>query len=185
MVYFIADTHFGHKNIIELCSRPYNSTEEMNNDIINRWNRKVRGNDSVYIIGDMFFRCENPEEILSQLNGEKHLLVGNHDGSWMTKVNTDRYFKSVNTLLETSIGNVGASLCHYPLVTWKHQKKTYMIHGHIHNETSTEYWNLLCDNPRILNAGADINGFEPVTLEELIRNNTLFKENYKKNIKIP
>lgn len=179
MIFFISDTHFGHNNIIEFSNRPYNNIEEMNKDFIERWNSKVKNNkDIVYVLGDMFFRADNEEYILSQLNGEKHLIVGNHDGSWMTKFDANKYFKSINTLLETSIGHVGASLCHYPLVTWKHQKKTYMIHGHIHNETEFDFWPLIYSNPRILNAGVDVNGFEPVTLEELIKNNDTFKRNH-------
>lgn len=182
MVYFIADAHFGHKNILELCNRPFDSIEEMNEALIKNWNRKVRGNDSVYVLGDMFFRCDYAPEILSRLNGQKHLIVGNHDSSWMTKVDASLYFKSVSTLLETSVGTSGATLCHYPLVTWRHQSKSYMIHGHIHNDTESDFWPLLCKNPRILNAGADINGFEPVTLEELIHNNEVFKKEYLKKI---
>ncbi len=180
MIYFIADAHFGHENIIELCNRPYNNIQEMNFDMIQKWNRKIENNDTVYALGDMLFRCDNPEYILSQLNGQKHLIVGNHDGSWMTKVDVSKYFDSVNTLLETSIGTVGATLCHYPLVTWKHQQNTYMIHGHIHNDTNSDFWQILRSNPRILNAGADINGFEPVTLEELIKNNEEFKRKHKR-----
>ena len=178
MVYFIADTHFGHENIIEMSGRPYYNIQEMNFDMIQKWNRKIKNNDTIYILGDMFFRCDNYEYILSQLNGQKHLIVGNHDGSWMTKVDMSKYFNSINTLLETSIGTVGATLCHYPLVTWKHQQKTYMIHGHIHNDTDSEYWPFLCLNPRILNAGVEINGYEPVTLEELIKNNEEFKKRH-------
>ena len=178
MVYFIADIHFGHENIIEMCNRPYYNVQEMNFDMIQKWNRKIKNNDTIYILGDMFFRCDNYEYILSQLNGQKYLIVGNHDGSWMTKVDMSKYFNSINTLLETSIGTVGATLCHYPLVTWKHQQKTYMIHGHIHNDTDSEYWPFLCLNPRILNAGVEINGYEPVTLEELIKNNEEFKKRH-------
>ena len=180
MVYFIADPHFGHENIIEMSGRPYYNIQEMNFDMIQKWNRKIKNNDTVYVLGDMFFRCDNPEYILSQLNGQKHLIVGNHDGSWMTKTDVNKYFVSVNSLLETSIGSVGATLCHYPLVTWKHQKKTYMIHGHIHNDTDSEYWPLLCSNSRILNAGVEINGYEPVTLEDLIKNNDEFKKRHKR-----
>ena len=179
MVYFIADTHFGHENIIKLANRPFSSVEEMNQKLIENWNRKIKGNDSVYMLGDMFFRCKESENILSQLNGKKFLLVGNHDSSWLSNVDASKLFISVNGLLETSIGDVGATLCHYPLVTWKHQKKTYMIHGHIHADTNSDYWHILCSNPRILNAGVDINNFEPVTLEELIRNNNIFKEQHK------
>ena len=55
------------------------------------------------------------------------------------------------------------------------------VHGHIHNDTESDYWHPLCSNPRILNAGVDVNGFEPVTLEELIRNNEIFKQQHKPN----
>ena len=78
-------------------------------------------------------------------------------------------------MLETSVGNFGVTMCHYPLLTWRHQTKTYMIHGHIHNDTSSDFWPLIRCRERVLNAGVDINGFEPVTIEELIRNNNAFK----------
>ena len=82
------------------------------------------------------------------------------------------------TMLETSVDNYGVTMCHYPLLTWRHKLKTYMIHGHIHNDTSSDFWPLIRDRERVLNAGVDINGFEPVTLEELIENNRLFKDNH-------
>ena len=176
MIFYISGTHFGHENIIGLSNRPYNSIEEMNSDLIRRWNEKVRNSDTVYILGDMFFRCDYAESILSELKGKKHLIVGNHDGSWMTKIDATPYFKSINNMITVSAGNVGATLCHYPLVTWPHMKKTYMIHGHLHNEKDFDFWHILRDNDRILNAGVDINGFEPVTLEEMIENNRKFKE---------
>lgn len=181
MVYFTADPHFGHDNIIKGCNRPYDNVQEMNFDMIQKWNRKITKCDTVYILGDMFFRCETPPEcILSQLNGQKHLIVGNHDSSWMKKMDVNKYFLSVNNMLETSFKTGSATICHYPMVTWNNQHKTYMIHGHIHNDTESDYWHLLCSNPRILNAGVDINNFEPVTLEELIRNNEEFKRKHKK-----
>ena len=68
MVYFIADTHFFHENIIKLANRPFSSVEKMNQKLIENWNRKIKGNDTVYILVDMFFRCkesENIENILS------------------------------------------------------------------------------------------------------------------------
>lgn len=180
MVFFISDTHFGHDNIIKGCNRPYHNVEEMNIDLIKRWNNKVGENDCVYILGDMFRRCKNPEYILLQLNGEKHLILGNHDNEWLGEIEMEKYFKTVNSLLEISFDSFQAILCHYPLVTWKHPKDTYMIHGHIHNDTDSEYWQFLRSNPRILNAGVEINGYEPVTLEELIRNNEEFKRKHKR-----
>lgn len=176
MFFYIADTHFGHENIIRFANRPYNSIDEMNSDFISKWNSKVKPDDTVYVLGDMFFRCEYAESILAQLKGEKHLLIGNHDESWMTKFDATPYFKSINNMITVSAGDVGVTLCHYPLVTWPHMNRTYMIHGHLHEETNFDFWHLLRDNDRILNAGVDINGFEPVTLEELIKNNKKFKE---------
>ncbi|MBR6508995.1 MAG: hypothetical protein IKT38_00120 [Clostridia bacterium] len=106
------------------------------------------------------------------------MIVGNHDSSWLTKFDATKYFVSINNYLEVSDGQRGLILCHYPLVTWKHQKRTYMIHGHIHNDTTSDYWPLLCSRDRILNAGVDINGFRPVTFDELYENNQRFKQEY-------
>lgn len=178
MIYYIADTHFGHENVIKFCNRPFSGVEEMNEVMIQRWNKRVHGNDTVYILGDMFLRCEEAESILKRLKGRKRLVVGNHDGSWMSKVPVKEYFESVDTMLETSVANYGATMCHYPMLSWKHQLRTYMIHGHIHNDTGADFWPLIRNRDRVLNAGVDINGFEPVTIEELIMNNKIFKDNH-------
>lgn len=178
MVLFTGDNHLGHENSIPLCNRPYSTIEQMNSEMIQLWNERVTGNDTVYILGDMFFRCNYAEDILKQLHGKKHLIIGNHDSSWLTKFDATKYFVSINNYLEVSDGQRGLVLCHYPLVTWKHQKRTYMIHGHIHNDTISDYWPLLCSRDRILNAGVDINGFRPVTFDELYENNQRFKQEY-------
>ena len=175
MYFFTADTHFGHENVIDMCNRPFASINDMNEEIIMRWNAKVKGNDVVYIIGDVFFRCSDPEEILKRLKGKKRLILGNHDGSWISKVDLKLYFESVENMVEFSDGERGLTLCHYPLLTWKHAKKNYMIHGHIHNDTSADYWPLIKARERILNAGVDINNFEPVSFEELVANNLKYK----------
>ena len=104
MIYFTADTHFGHYNVIRFCDRPFASAEEMDEAMIQNWNDRVTGNDTVYILGDMFFRSTNAEGILKRLKGKKRLIVGNHDGSWMTKFDYARYFFSVDRFLETSDG---------------------------------------------------------------------------------
>ena len=175
MYYYTADNHLGHKNVIEMCNRPFEDISDMNEQMIQRWNAKVKGNDIVYIIGDMFFRCLNPEDILKRLKGKKRLVLGNHDGSWISKVDLKMYFDSVENMVEFSDGERGLTLCHYPLLTWKHAKKNYMIHGHIHNDTSADYWSLIKVRERVLNAGVDINNFEPVSFEELVVNNRKYK----------
>ena len=139
MIYFTADTHFDHANIIRFCNRPFATVEEMNETLIANWNRKVHGHDTVYILGDMFFRTSDPEPILRQLKGKKHLITGNHDSQWMKKVDMSHWFTSVQPYLETSDGQHTLTMCHFPMVTWNHQSRSYMIHGHIHENTDMDY----------------------------------------------
>ena len=53
MVFFTSDLHFGHGKIIDHCGRPFSSVEEMDRVMIENWNRRVRKNDKVYIVGDI------------------------------------------------------------------------------------------------------------------------------------
>ncbi len=175
MIYFTADTHFGHANIIKSCGRPYPDVEAMNEALIAAWNERVQEEDTVFIIGDMFFRCADPESILNRLKGKKRLIIGNHDDCWMGKVDLNRYFLSVDNFLETTDGEHGLTICHYPLLTWKNARRTYMIHGHIHSDTTSDYWPLIQCRGNVLNAGVDVNDYRPVTFEELVENNCKFK----------
>ena len=59
MIFFTADTHFGHNNVIRFCNRPFSSAAEMDEVMIRNWNARVTGGDTVYILGDMFFRSTN------------------------------------------------------------------------------------------------------------------------------
>ena len=86
-----------------------------------------------------------------------------------------RYFLSVDSFLETSDGAHALTLCHYPMVTWKHTIRSYMIHGHIHADTGADFWPLLRCRENVLNAGVDVNGYRPVTFDELVENNRKFK----------
>ena len=175
MILFTSDPHFGHENIIKLCGRPFSDVGEMDECLIRRWNARVSDRDTVYILGDLFYRCPDPEAILMRLNGSKRLITGNHDESWLTKPLAEKYFDSVDLMLEINAYNRRITLCHYPLLLWAHDKRTYMIHGHIHCNTSYDCWPLIKARENLLNAGVDINGFEPVSLDELIENNAEFK----------
>ena len=178
MYYFISDPHFGHENILKMCQRPFESVEEMNEAMIDAWNQRVTGNDTVFILGDLFYRCPDPEPILQRLKGKKRLIIGNHDSSWMDKVDLSRYFVSVDPFLEITDGVRAITLCHYPLLTWKHKLRTYMVHGHIHNDTTSDFFPLLVARERVLNAGVEVNGYRPVTFEELQKNNQAFKQQW-------
>ena len=174
-IWFVADTHFGHANIIRFCNRPFGSVEEMNRILVSNWNDRVAPDDTVFILGDLFYRCEDPRPILEVLKGRKRLILGNHDSSWTGKIEPSRFFDRIDSYYDGSIGPCGATLCHYPMPDWPHASRTYMIHGHIHNNTKADLWPLLVKRDRVLNAGVDVNGFRPVLLEELIENNRRVK----------
>jgi len=177
MIYFTADHHFGHANIIKHSSRPFSSVEEMDAALLANWNGVVRPQDTVYIMGDLFFRNTiSAEDYLRKLNGKKHLIVGNHDRDWMKKTALPQFFESVENMVEINDGTHRITLCHYPMMTWNHVAKgSYMIHGHIHNNTDADYFALIRNMPNILNAGVDINGYYPVNFNALLKNNEKFK----------
>ena len=80
MIYYTADLHLGHENVIRHCGRPFSNADEMDAALICNWNSKVHRNDTVYIVGDFFFRAKRPAgDYLRELKGRKHLLIGNHD----------------------------------------------------------------------------------------------------------
>lgn len=81
-IWFIGDTHFGHRNIIRYCARPYDSIESMESALIANWNNVVGKEDRVFMLGD-FALCgkEKIIEIGNKLHGKKVLILGNHDGA--------------------------------------------------------------------------------------------------------
>lgn len=81
MVYFTADLHLGHRNIIKYCNRPFSSVEEMNQTLIDNINETVKEEDTLVCLGDVAM-CSKSElrKWLSQIKcQDRHLLLGNHD----------------------------------------------------------------------------------------------------------
>ena len=180
MIYYTADLHLGHKNIIKLVGRPFLTVEEMDAALIENWNAVVGKDDTVYVLGDFSFRSAGSvKPVLKALNGTKHLIVGNHDKSWMKNVRAEEYFASVSALLEIDDGDTHITLCHYPMLSWnKVAHGAIHIHGHIHNNTEGVSFGIL-ENMSAYNAGIDVNGFKPVTLEQLKTNKAAFYSQVK------
>lgn len=175
MNYFISDLHFGHANIIKLCKRPFKDVDEMNEVLISNWNKRVHKNDNVYIVGDLFFRMAGDvDSVLTRLKGNKYLIKGNHDKTWIKKVDLAKYFKFVGDIYTFNDGQRKLTLCHYPMMDFE---GAYLIYGHIHANKDDFYWDLLKTMDNALNAGADIHDFTPVTFDELVVNNLKFKQN--------
>ena len=167
--FYISDPHFGHEAIISFCNRPFTSVEEMDEELIKRWNNKVSNNDTVYILGDLIYKSDKPPEYyLDKLNGKKILIKGNHDGTWLKKVDVKKYFDGIYDYLEISDEGRWIVLSHYPFLehNGKH-RGSYHLHGHIHNIES-EALRYSNKEPKIFNVSADMIRFEPMTLDELI-----------------
>lgn len=80
MVYFTADLHLGHQNIIKYCDRPFDTADDMNTALIDNWNKKVSSDDKVFVLGD--FALGSSKDIIKwgrALKGNKTLILGNHD----------------------------------------------------------------------------------------------------------
>lgn len=73
MTLFTSDLHFGHKNIVDLCRRPFADVEEMDAVLIENWNRKVKKNDVVYLTGDVVWDKKKVAYYMEQLSGKKTL----------------------------------------------------------------------------------------------------------------
>lgn len=174
-IFFTSDLHLGHKNVIRFDNRPFSSVEEMDREIIARWNRKVSANDTVYVLGDVsWYNLEKTKQLVSSLNGHKFLICGNHDR--ITPSNPCG-FESVVKYKELNLpGNVHVVLSHYPIPLFnRHHYGAYMLYGHVHN---SHEWNIveswkadlqrLDINCNLYNVGAMIWNYEPVTLEEIV-----------------
>ncbi len=172
MIFYTSDLHLGHANIIKLCNRPFADVNEMDHVLIANWNSRITNNDTVYIVGDLCFRAAEPENLIAQLKGKKHLILGNHDSTWLKNVDATKYFKSVERMIVFGNGKCKVTLCHYPMMSFEGD---YLIYGHIHNNKNANYWSLLSEMDNALNAGVEVNSYFPVTFEELIANNLAFK----------
>jgi len=157
-MWFTSDTHFGHTNIIHYCARPFANVEAMNEALIANWNERVRPGDIVYHLGD-FCMGTNHEPILRRLNGQKWLIVGNHDREVVRKCGL---WTEVRYYHEIKYQKKMACLMHYPLRTWNGVGRgSYMLFGHVHGT--------LDGRGRSMDVGVDSIGFSPISWEEIIQ----------------
>ena len=171
MNFYIADMHLGHENVIPYDNRPFRSVNEMNRALIDNWNRQVGKDADVYIIGAFSYRSEtDPAWYLEQLKGKKHLIQGNHDGELLKNSKAMEYLVSVDKMLFVKDGRERIVLCHFPVAEWNgFRHGAWHIYGHIHawRSRTAEFMD---EQKKALNAGCMLNGYEPVTFKELVKN---------------
>ena len=177
MIYYISDLHFGHRNVIGMDGRPFETIEEMDETLIRLWNERVTDEDDVYILGDFAYRNGNAASwYLRQLRGRKHLVIGNHDRVTTRDQQAMAYFVSAEKLDWVMDNGRSVSLCHFPVAEWYGKRYGgYHVHGHLHNRRD-EVYEFMARFDRALNAGCMLNGYRPVTLEELVENNLRFRQ---------
>ncbi|MDO4198891.1 MAG: metallophosphoesterase family protein [Erysipelotrichaceae bacterium] len=142
MKYFIADNHFYHANILNMDNRDFENISDMSEYMIERWNRKVKSDDEVYVLGDFSWE-KGPKtwDILVRLHGKIRLVEGNHDYYYLDDSSfDDSVFESINCYDEFKENKRRCIMSHYPMPFYNHQfnSETYMLYGHVHN-TYDEY----------------------------------------------
>ena len=182
MELFIADTHFGHENILSVCRPQFSSIEEMDSTMIQNINRKMKKTDTLYILGDFAYRSKQPPQAyLEAIKPRKILIEGNHDRDWLKHLSEEeikRYFVGVYPRHSIKKNGIELHFDHFPRLAWNRSHyfaQSFSICGHIHNARDTTVAaRLFPQVPCQFNAGVDVNRFEPVTFAELVENNIRF-----------
>jgi len=175
MIYAISDLHISHANIIRFCNRPFGDVHSMNKHITESWNKVVKPEDEVYMMGDFSFKINRNvvRRVVGALNGKKFFIKGNHDRTdilnnllnaklieWW-KYNHEFSYEYKNKKYEFI-------LSHYPIYPIK--DNVICLFGHIHEKILSDSIN------GMFNVCIDNIGYEPISIETII-------ESYERNKK--
>ena len=130
--FVVSDTHFYHDRIIEYCNRPYANAVEMNEDMIAKWNAVVSKDDIVWHLGDFAFGSKDHiKEIVSRLNGQINLVMGNHDHHKVSFYYESGFHRVYDHPVVISNFFI---LSHEPM-QWVKDGDVYVsIYGHVHSQ---------------------------------------------------
>ena len=164
--FITSDIHFGHNNILKFCpkTRPYSSIDEMDEAIIREWNKTVPVGSTVYILGDVSYRePSHTARIFDRLNGEKILIIGNHDEKALKQKVFRDCFKDIHQYLEITVNKHKVVLFHYPIAEWNAMHRgSVHLYGHLHGGRSG------LEKFRARDASIDATGQVVVELEWLV-----------------
>ena len=182
MNFYIADLHFGHKNALSFDNRPFTDIEDNDKFIINNWNETVNIDDDVYILGDIsWYNVTKTIEIVKQLNGNKHLIVGNHDSNFLKNKDFRHCFVEIADYKELFLDkDKSIVLSHYPIPCFKnHYYGWYHLYGHVHDgfeykmmqHVKSEMTNLYNKPCNMYNIGCMLPymNYTPRTLDHIIK----------------
>ena len=181
-VFFTADLHFGHENVLRFDHRPFQTVEEMDADLIRRWNAKVGKGDLVYVLGDFIWKTSTNDApaLIKSLNGQVILIKGNHD-RFLHNAAAKKALAGLKDYDDICVTLEDGSqrrciLSHYFIPFYiGHRYKAIHLHGHSHNtEESDEERRIIKElkekgyDLRVYNVGCMYWNYEPVTLDEIL-----------------
>lgn len=192
MIYYIGDTHFGHKNIIKFCNRPFGSVDEMDVAMVQAIRLLDREHNRLIHAGDLTFNPSQFHRRFGELAYPENnvLVMGNHD-----RARDAQELRKLNSWFGTVVGTaatwainrywvqdklpgrvVKVMVSHLPQVDLL--GADYNVYGHWHNNLFTQpereeesKWLWVLKDPRYLNAGAEITQYRPMSLADLIEAN--------------
>ena len=195
-IWFTSDLHFGHKNVIKFCNRPFADIKEMGEKLIENWNSCVKENDIIFVLGDVFWFNDSHsiKKVLNKLNGIIYIIPGNHDNfeSYHRIADNPRIILCddiVQLFLESEDNRwckkiIELWLSHYPLMTWPHRENgSINLFGHIHSHPNRSE-GVDQDLPLHKNqcdVGTDYWGYKPVKLEKLLEKMNIVDINKLRN----
>ena len=137
-LFFTSDTHFGHENIIKFCNRPFTNAKEMNETLINNWNRVIGPDDTIFHLGDFAFGGSYLwNNMLDRLNGHIYLIIGNHDRKNLRQGYVQK-FDGIYPQLQINIDGRSVYLNHYPFLCYGGSYRgdkdaVWQLFGHVHS----------------------------------------------------
>ena len=135
-----SDLHFGHANIMKFCPATrvgFTDVSDMREKMIAEWNKDVKPEDEVFILGDFaFLPAKDAVEILRRLNGAKILIEGNHDRKLLNDPAFRAEFKEIHQYLRYNHNGQIVIMCHYPFHFEWDQAHRGSVHfyGHVHGK---------------------------------------------------
>jgi calcineurin-like phosphoesterase family protein len=169
--WFTADLHLEHPGIVKerdgVRNRPFETCEEHDEAVIERWNGRVKPKDKVYVIGDVSIKKIGLQK-LARLNGLKPLIKGNHDifelhdyTPYFYQINGCRVFHGEDTMIAT----------HMPIHPMEMKRFEFNVHGHLHDKQVMRYSEVFGREVldlRYLCVSLEQTGFAPVSLDEIL-----------------
>ena len=174
-LFFTSDTHFFHENIIKYCNRPFDNAEEMNKELVKRWNEIVPKDGIVFHLGDVSLTAspKNLDSLLHKLNGTKYLVIGNHEKDALGKDYIRSYWAGIYDIIEIYVPDEEITykeqhivMCHYPMITWNASHRgSWQLFGHVHGGLSNK--GIMQHSPAQLDVGVDTNNYTPYSYQEI------------------